>query len=100
MRLIERSPATTKTLVRGVNEPAGLEQIERRLFGRLSGGAETEALFGLAFAGTPRLDWNSPPGRVHSRRALCAISGRFRASSVLLTTHYLEEADAADRIVV
>jgi len=85
---------------------AGLEGIERRLFGKLSGGQQQRVLFALAVCGNPDilvLDEPTAGLDVDSRRALWRHIRAFvaRGGSVLLTTHYLEEADAlADRIVV
>jgi ABC-2 type transport system ATP-binding protein len=85
---------------------AGLEGIERRLFGRLSGGQKQRVLFALAICGNPdilMLDEPTAGLDVDSRRGLWRHIRSFvaRGGSVLLTTHYLEEADAlADRIVV
>jgi ABC-2 type transport system ATP-binding protein len=85
---------------------AGLEGIERRLFGRLSSGQKQRVLFALAICGNPDilvLDEPTAGLDVDSRRGLWRHIRSFvvRGGSVLLTTHYLEEADAlADRIVV
>jgi ABC-2 type transport system ATP-binding protein len=85
---------------------AGLEGLENRLFGKLSGGQKQRVLFALALCGNPDLLFLDEPTvglDVESRRSLWeqirnkVSSGR----TVLLTTHYLEEADAlADRIVL
>jgi ABC-2 type transport system ATP-binding protein len=87
-------------------EAAGLEGLEHRQFGDLSGGQQRRVLFGIALAGDPDLVFFDEPTTgldVEIRRSLwstlrgLAESGR----GVVLTTHYLEEADAlADRIVV
>jgi ABC-2 type transport system ATP-binding protein len=85
---------------------AGLEGIENRLFGALSGGQKQRVLFALAICGNPDLLILDEPTvglDVESRRALWSHIRSFvaRGGSVLLTTHYLEEADTlADRIVV
>jgi ABC-2 type transport system ATP-binding protein len=85
---------------------AGLSGIEDRLFGKLSGGQRQRVLFALALCGDPDLLFLDEPTvglDVESRRAFWSvIQGKARQGrSVLLTTHYLEEADAlADRIVV
>ncbi|HEY3839751.1 MAG TPA: ABC transporter ATP-binding protein [Bryobacteraceae bacterium] len=85
---------------------AGLEGMENRLFGTLSGGQKQRVLFALAICGNPGLLILDEPTvglDVESRRALWRHIRMFasRGGSVLLTTHYLEEADAlADRIVV
>jgi ABC-2 type transport system ATP-binding protein len=85
---------------------AGLVGVERRLFGDLSGGQKQRVLFALAICGNPGLLILDEPTvglDVESRRALWARIRGFvaRGGSVLLTTHYLDEADAlADRIAV
>ena len=89
-----------------VLELSGLKAIAGRRFGYLSGGERQRVLFALAICGNPTLLFLDEPSvgmDVESRqrfwssiRAL-AESGR----PILLTTHYLEEADAlATRIVV
>ena len=85
---------------------AGLTGLEDRLFGKLSGGQRQRVLFALALCGDPDLLFLDEPTvglDVESRRGLWeqirAKAGAGR--TVLLTTHYLEEADAlADRIVL
>ncbi len=90
----------------GVLRAAGLEGLEGRLFGGLSGGQKQRVLFALAICGNPDLLVLDEPTAgldVESRRAMWTHIRSFvaRGGSVLLTTHYLEEADAlADRIVV
>jgi ABC-2 type transport system ATP-binding protein len=85
---------------------AGLEGIEGRMFGQLSGGQKQRVLFALALAGDADLIFLDEPTvglDIEARRLMWAQirSLRERGKTVLLTTHYLEEADAlADRIVV
>jgi ABC-2 type transport system ATP-binding protein len=87
-------------------EAAGVRELANRKFGELSGGEKQRALFALALCGNPDLLFLDEPtvgmdvearrGMWKQIRALAA-----RGKSVLLTTHYLEEAEAlADRIVV
>lgn len=91
---------------REVLDTAGLGGVEDRLFGKLSGGQKQRTLFALALCGDPDLLFLDEPTvglDVEARRALwTVIQGKARAGrSVLLTTHYLEEADAlADRIIL
>jgi ABC-2 type transport system ATP-binding protein len=89
-----------------VLEIAGLETLADRRYGQLSGGEKQRTLFALALCGNPRLLFLDEPTvgmDVESRRRFwtgvrsLVAAGR----SILLTTHYLEEADAlANRIVV
>jgi len=85
---------------------AGLEGIEERMFGQISGGQKQRVLFGIALAGDPDLIFLDEPTvglDIEARRAMWAAirSLAARGKTVLLTTHYLEEADAlAHRIVV
>ena len=85
---------------------AGLEGLENRLYGKLSGGEKQRLHLALALCGNPDLLFLDEPTvglDVASRRALW---DEIRATSdagrtVVLTTHNLEEADTlADRIVV
>jgi ABC-2 type transport system ATP-binding protein len=91
---------------REVMAAAGLEGLENRLFGKLSGGQKQRVLFALALCGNPDLLFLDEPTvglDVESRRAFWTVieEKASQGRSVLLTTHYLEEADAlADRIVL
>ena len=85
---------------------AGLTDVADRRFGALSGGQRQRVQFALAICGNPDLLFLDEPTTgmdVESRRGFwqqvraLASAGR----SILLTTHYLEEADAlADRVVL
>ncbi|MGC4052481.1 MAG: ABC transporter ATP-binding protein [Paludibaculum sp.] len=85
---------------------AGLEGLEHRAYGSLSGGQRQRVLFALALCGRPDLLLLDEPTvglDVDSRRGLWKHIRNFVANggSVLLTTHYLEEADAlADHVTV
>lgn len=85
---------------------AGLDGLLDRRYGRLSGGQQRRVQFALAVCGRPQLLFLDEPttgldieARQGLWRAIRELVGQ--GSSVLLTTHYLEEAEAlADRVVV
>src|SRR5271156_1867430 len=85
---------------------AGLEGLQERLFGTLSGGQKQRVLFALALCGDPDLICLDEPTLgmdVEARRAMWEQVRKLaaRGKTILLTTHYLEEADAlASRIIV
>ena len=85
---------------------AKLEDIKDRRFGELSGGQRQRALFALALCGDPDILFLDEPTvglDVETRRTLWEQIRKLvaRGKTVLLTTHYLQEADAlADRVVV
>jgi len=85
---------------------AGLEDLRDRKFGVLSGGQKQRVLFALAICGDPDLLFLDEPTvglDVEARHLLWQEIRNLlqRGKTVVLTTHYLEEADAlADRIVV
>ena len=85
---------------------AGLDGLLDRRYDRLSGGQQRRVQFALAVCGRPQLLFLDEPttgldieARQGLWRAIRELVGQ--GSSVLLTTHYLEEAEAlADRVVV
>jgi ABC-2 type transport system ATP-binding protein len=85
---------------------AGLEKLSDRKFGDLSGGQRQRVLFALAICGDPDLLFLDEPTvglDVEARRMLWDEIRRMigRGKTVLLTTHYLQEADElADRVAV
>ena len=92
--------------VEDVLAAAGLEKLRDRKFGDLSGGQRQRTLFALAICGNPDLLFLDEPTvglDVEARRTLWEEIRRLvdYGKTVLLTTHYLEEADSlADRIAV
>jgi ABC-2 type transport system ATP-binding protein len=85
---------------------AGLTSIADRKYGELSGGQKQRVQFALAICGDPELLFLDEPTvglDVEARRAFWQEVRRLteRGRAILLTTHYLEEADAlADRVIV
>jgi ABC-2 type transport system ATP-binding protein len=85
---------------------AGLEDLRHRKFGDLSGGQKQRVLFALAICGNPDLLFLDEPTvglDVEARHLLWDEIRKLlgRGKTVVLTTHYLEEADAlADRVAV
>src|SRR6185295_11811444 len=93
----------------GVDEAlrrAGIEKLASRPYGKLSGGQKRQAQFAVAICGRPRVLFLDEPTvglDVQAREALWINVRQLLADgcSIVLTTHYLEEAEAlADRIVV
>lgn len=84
----------------------GLDGLERRQYRQLSGGQRQRLHLALALVGDPEVLFLDEPTTgldVETRRSLWQLVREFSATgrTVLLTTHYLEEADAlADRIVL
>ncbi len=85
---------------------AGLDGLLERRYGKLSGGQQRRVQFALALCGRPRLLFLDEPSTgldIEARQAVWAAIRELVADgcAVLLTTHYLEEAEAlADRVAV
>ena len=85
---------------------AGLDGLMRRRYGKLSGGQQRRVQFALAICGRPQLLFLDEPTTgldIEARQGLWRAIRELVAQGcgVLLTTHYLEEAEAlADRVVV
>lgn len=85
---------------------AGLEDIQQSLSKNLSGGQKQRLLFALAICGNPKLLFLDEPSvgmDIEARRGLWQAIRDLKANgtAVILTTHYLEEADAlSDQIAV
>jgi ABC-2 type transport system ATP-binding protein len=87
-------------------ELTGTSGLSRRPYGKLSGGQKRQVQFAIALVGRPRLLFLDEPTvglDVQSREAVWATLRRLigEGCSIVLTTHYLEEAEAlADRVAV
>jgi len=85
---------------------AGLESIQEKFAKALSGGQKQRLLFALAICGNPKLLFLDEPSvgmDISARKSLWqAIKNlKSQGTSIILTTHYLEEADfLSDRIVM
>ena len=85
---------------------AQLGDLQNKRFDQLSGGQKQRVFFALAICGQPDLVFLDEPTvglDVDSRRQFwrCIRELSARGTTILLTTHYLEEADVlADRIVL
>jgi ABC-2 type transport system ATP-binding protein len=85
-------------------ELAGVADLLQRPYGKLSGGQQRRVQFALALCGRPRVLFLDEPTvglDLASRRRLWAAIRQLvgEGNAVLLTTHYLEEAEAlADRV--
>ena len=85
---------------------AGLDGLMQRRYGKLSGGQQRRVQFAMAICGRPLLLFLDEPTTgldIEARQALWRAIRELVAQGcgVLLTTHYLEEAETlADRVVV
>lgn len=89
-----------------VMDYSGLKEIENQYSKTLSGGQKQRLLFALAICGNPKLLFLDEPTvgmDITARKSLWKAIENLKANgtSILLTTHYLEEADRlSDRIVM
>ncbi len=89
-----------------MQEVALAQALAGRPYGKLSGGQKRQAQFAMAICGRPRLLFLDEPTVGLDVEARQVMWTRLRqlvsqGASIVLTTHYLEEAEAlADRVVV
>jgi ABC-2 type transport system ATP-binding protein len=106
--LIEQAAAYYPTPydVDSVIQRLKLGDLARRPYGKLSGGQKRQVQFALAICGRPELLFLDEPTvgmDVQAREALWQVIRELlhEGCSIVLTTHYLEEAEAlADRVAV
>jgi ABC-2 type transport system ATP-binding protein len=106
--LIEQAAAYYPTPydVESVIQRLKLGELARRPYGKLSGGQKRQVQFALAICGRPELLFLDEPTvgmDVQAREALWKVIRELlhEGCSIVLTTHYLEEAEAlADRVAV
>jgi ABC-type multidrug transport system ATPase subunit len=85
---------------------AGISQFADRAYGKLSGGQKRQAQFAVAICGRPKVLFLDEPTvglDIQAREAMWKSIRALLADgcSIVLTTHYLEEAEAlADRVAV
>jgi ABC-2 type transport system ATP-binding protein len=89
-----------------VLDATGIAPLRKRPYGKLSGGQKRQVQFAMAIVGRPRLLFLDEPTvglDLQSRQMVWTTLRRLvnDGSSIVLTTHYLEEAEAlADRVAV
>ncbi|HEV7607022.1 MAG TPA: ABC transporter ATP-binding protein [Steroidobacteraceae bacterium] len=92
--------------VESVIQRLSLQSLMQRPYGKLSGGQKRQVQFALSICGRPELLFLDEPTvglDVQAREALWKVIRELlhEGCSIVLTTHYLEEAEAlADRVVV
>ena len=89
-----------------VIEYAGLQSMEDRYSKKLSGGEKQRLLFALSICGNPKLLFLDEPSvgmDVEARKGLweAILDLKAAGTAIVLTTHYLEEADSlADEVIL
>jgi ABC-2 type transport system ATP-binding protein len=89
-----------------VIEKLSLQSLARRRYGKLSGGQKRQVQFAMAVCGRPELVFLDEPTvglDIQARESLWNVVRQLVKDgvSIVLTTHYLEEAEAlADRVAV
>ena len=92
--------------VKEVMELTNTTLLAKRPYGKMSGGQKRQVQFAMALVGRPKLLFLDEPTvgmDIQAREIMWAVMRQLVKSgtSIVLTTHYLEEAEAlADRVVV
>ena len=92
--------------VKEVMELTNMTSLAKRPYGKMSGGQKRQVQFAMALVGRPRLLFLDEPTAgmdVQAREMMWSMMRQLVRSgtSIVLTTHYLEEAEAlADQVVV
>ena len=85
-------------MLRRIIQEMELEEVARRPAGKLSGGWQRRLSIAMALVGQPQVIFLDEPTLgmdVLSRRSLWRLIGELRGrATIMLTTHYLEEAEA------
>jgi ABC-2 type transport system ATP-binding protein len=95
-------PLTVKEVMDLTNTPS----LARRPYGKMSGGQKRQVQFAMALVGRPRLLFLDEPTAgmdIQAREMMWSMMRHLvrDGTSIVLTTHYLEEAEAlADHVVV
>ena len=97
------SKEKTKAKIQGLSEQFSLDSVLLRKAGKLSGGWQRRVSIAMALISEPRILFLDEPtlgldvlARHDLWESICALKGKI---TIILTTHYLEEAEAlSDRI--
>ena len=97
------SKEKTETKIRELSEQFTLDDVLRRKAGKLSGGLQRRVSIAMALIGEPEILFLDEPtlgldviARHELWELICSLKGRI---TIILTTHYMEEAEAlSDRI--
>ncbi len=104
--ILTQSYYPNKRALRDVCEMAGIGDLLPRFYGKLSGGQQRRVQFALAICAKVEILFLDEPTvglDIEAREAMWASMRKLIAEgcSIVLTTHYLEEAEAlADRVMV
>lgn len=92
--------------IKEVMDMANITSLAKRPYGKMSGGQKRQVQFAMALVGRPKLLFLDEPTvgmDIQAREMMWGVMRQLvdRGTSIVLTTHYLEEAEAlADQVVV